>query len=436
MTLRISFKKIIVYLITLAILFEDSIVSVSNISLFNYLDELFIIIYFIFAILIIIKRKGKLSPIEFKILIGTFAFELIGIICCVLFSSSNISSLLMGSFLMIKFYLLLFSVIILPPSDNIKEFFVSCVKLAGVISLVTGVINFILPEVWAKLVRFAYIYLRMGLASAQGLFIHAGQYGWFMAFVGILYLAEYVNTKNKSSWKKFLLYYIIAMLSLKVKVIVSFMLILFTYFFVIEKRKLDLKKILIPAIAFVAVILIFSDLIQRTFLQYLTSNDGDTSARFALLYNSFLIMRDYFPFGVGFGKYASWYARVNYSEYYYKYGMSTIYGLQPSNPKYATDTFWPAVFGETGVLGSIIYIFIMFTVVLRLYKEARYVLDNKQNSFYELFGFFVIIQAFVESMGEPIFNSAPQNIFIAFVLGMSLAKHYIYTENKQLKFEK
>lgn len=141
-------------------------------------------------------------------------------------------------------------------------------------------------------------------------------------------------------------------------------------------------------------------------------------------------MKDYFPLGVGFGKYASWYARIYYSEYYYKYNMDRVYGLEPSNPVFATDTFWPTVFGETGFLGSTIYILLLVYIYSLLLRTIKNNYDYISN-IYSLFALLAFIQTICESMGEASFNSPPQNIFVALIIGIALSSSYSKEKTKK-----
>jgi hypothetical protein len=134
-------------------------------------------------------------------------------------------------------------------------------------------------------------------------------------------------------------------------------------------------------------------------------------------------MRDYFPLGAGFSKFGSWYAAVNYSEYYYMYGCSEVYGLQPGNTFFATDTFWPMIWGECGFLGTIVYILILVFIFSCLTRKIWELEKQKKCGKYNeiiLIALYIFIQAVVESLAEPIFNNSPKNIFLAFAVGIGL----------------
>lgn len=418
--MKINIKKIIVYALVFIIIFQDSFTELLKISALNYIDEVFILGYFLYALISLIYSKKQINKNILKIFAMLLAFWTTGIIGSLLYSSYNKFSLIMASFLMTKFFILIISVYIKAPTKNIQEYIIRAVKLIGKISLVAGLINLILPSLWIKLIPYTYIYRRNGLNSIMGLFIHAGQYGWFMMMVAILYYVEYKYGHKEKNKKWFLIYAIAAILSLKVKVIITFIAILLFDNLILNRPKI--KTVVLLIISIVSIYFMFGDLILQTYTQYFTNSTSDISARYALLSGSKQIMKDYFPIGVGFSKFASWYARINYSEYYYIYGCSTVYGLRPDNAFFATDTFWPSIFGETGVLGTVFYIMLLFHIFKLLYKKTKH---NQNLS--AIFAILIFVQALVESTGEAIFNSSPQNIVIAFFIGLALNKK-IYKE--------
>lgn len=83
-----------------------------------------------------------------------------------------------------------------------------------------------------------------------------------------------------------------------------------------------------------------------------------STARGALTLTSLEVASDYFPLGTGFGSFGSYMSRVYYSPIYYSYGLNKIYGLMNLSGAdlFISDTFWPMVLGQTGVLGMFCYI--------------------------------------------------------------------------------
>ena len=140
-----------------------------------------------------------------------------------------------------------------------------------------------------------------------------------------------------------------------------------------------------------------------------------TSPRMALYWGSVLVARDHFPLGAGLGRYGSWMSRIVYSDLYHQYGLDGIWGLGPTDPQFITDTFWPQILGETGLVGLLAYIVFLAALGLRLWRLARrrdlpadiaaIVLGTTM-----LFG-----ETLVETVASAIFNS-PSQIYLVMLL--------------------
>lgn len=68
------------------------------------------------------------------------------------------------------------------------------------------------------------------------------------------------------------------------------------------------------------------------------------------------IMQDYFPFGSGFGTFGTAAAAEEYSPLYFKYHLDDIWGLSPELPMFLADAFYPIMYSQFGVFGSLIFL--------------------------------------------------------------------------------
>lgn len=418
-------KKVSIYICVFIFLFQDILQVIFPFKIVSFLDELLIIFLFILSILKII-RKGKLEKryIKMNYLIIVFIFA--GIISCLLNSNYDIVNMLESSFLSIKFMILITSTMNLPIKEETLNVFIKAVLFYGRIVALVAILNIIFPDLYMKILGTGFISYRFGLVVPCSLFVHPGVYGWFMLFIAIYYYSRYLEKYNKRYRAKFIFYSFMAVLSFKVKVIVSLVSIFIFGMIVRNNYKIKLKQVILIFISLIVTWLIFGEFLNVQFKMYFTSEFG-LSARQSLLNNSIKILFEYFPLGVGFSKFGSYYARINYSEYYYKYNMDNIYGLQPMDPRFATDTYWPSVFGETGFLGSVIFISFIGYILKNIY--IKYKLNGYD--YYRLFGILIMIQALGESIAEPIFNSSPQNIFIGLVIGFAMSSNII--KNSQIE---
>lgn len=423
----ISKTKLWICILTFIIIFQDSIKEITHISIVDYFDEI-LILFFAIRALIYACRQKKIPELSGKILFLTGMFAAIGILGCLFNSSFRTFDLIMGSILMIKIYLLIIATLILPWNTSQFDFFIESILFIGKICLVTGAVNFFVPTVWTNIIPYVYSYERNGLPSVMGLFIHAGQFGWFMLLVAIIYYSYYICNGNKKDLYRFVIYAIAACTSMKVKVFIGIILIVLFNTFVLQKKKISPNKIIISLFGVALIWFVFKNVITATYTMYFTDSTG--SARFALLSGSLRILIDFFPLGVGFSKFGSYYAKVHYSEWYYKYGLNTVWGLRPGETFFGTDTFWPAIIGETGALGVIIYILILMVIFFNLKRVFDSSNGNKSNQILSCLGLLIFVQALAESTGEPIFNSSPQNIVIGLFIGNVLARYYYTFKEK------
>ena len=143
-------------------------------------------------------------------------------------------------------------------------------------------------------------------------------------------------------------------------------------------------------------------------------------ARVALYRGSVEIARDHFPIGAGMGRYGSWMSRVEYSPVYREYGLDSIRGLSEQNSTYATDTFWPMVLGEFGVIGAVGYVAFLAGLGLPLWRAGRLVTDPI-SAVFVVGALAVFVQALIESVATPMFTSPPRSYLLFAALGATIA---------------
>lgn len=84
--------------------------------------------------------------------------------------------------------------------------------------------------------------------------------------------------------------------------------------------------------------------------------DAEAMARPATYETGIKIMfHDYIPFGSGLGSFGTAAAAKEYSPLYYKYQLDGIWGLDPSNPMFLADAFYPTL-AEFGIVGLLFFL--------------------------------------------------------------------------------
>lgn len=175
-------------------------------------------------------------------------------------------------------------------------------------------------------------------------------------------------------------------------------------------------------LGFVLLVLSFFVLREKV-LDYLAW--GVTAARPALYIIGIELLLDCFPFGSGFGTFASSISGEHYSAVYNLYSLSYVNGLIEGNSNYIADTFWPYIYGQFGIFGMILYILILLGIFKYQYQNI--------NNYNKLIGFiFAWTYALVACLAEAFFTNST-GVQLAVLLGMFIGKDNdknIYVEAK------
>lgn len=126
---------------------------------------------------------------------------------------------------------------------------------------------------------------------------------------------------------------------------------------------------------------------------------NENAPRHIFFQYSFKTANNYFPFGSGFATYGSDQAARNYSRLYYLYGFNELNGMNPDNPAFLSDTFWPMAIGQFGWFGSIAYIIAFVRVFLTL-KSKKYA--NQRRAFI----YAAYLQYMIHGIGSAILSSS------------------------------
>ncbi len=289
-----------------------------------------------------------------------------------------------------------------------------------------------------------YVRLRSENVVVKSVFVHPALFGYFTAFVSLLLLARYVVTR-RLRWLLLSLFVAIGtFLSARRRAILA--LTAGALAAAIASRNLfaswrEYRRTWIPAaIGGVVLVLVFASLLtglyDLTIARYFppavvepTPLPGETPipelvgegenerARFVLYRGSFEIAVDELPLGGGLGRWGSWLSREHYSPLYIAYGASDIRGLTEESPTAATDTFWPQILGELGVIGLIGYAAFIVALGWMLWRE-----NGREGEpdlrILRLAAGMVFAQALIESAASSMFHSPSRVYLLMLVIGV------------------
>lgn len=284
-------------------------------------------------------------------------------------------------------------------------------KCAGVIMafiLLCAFVNLLAPGFWMRgvlgLPGFGY---RYGIPPIVGPFVHPGYFGTTVALFCVAAIA-YRTYVGRSRWNTLLIgsSLVVVVLTVRRKVVAALLLCI-AYLYVRRRGKGAL--LVIAALIPVTLVLVWPVLfavLDSTAAEYLSN--PDEVARIRLYVDGVGLAGSAFPLGVGFGRFGSATARAYYSPEYEQLGYRSIWGLGDTEEtgKFLTDTFWPAVFAEAGILGGV-------ALLLGLIFTFRtYSLFSRTTADPRLKWIFVVaciwtIEMTVESLAGAVFTAAP-----------------------------
>ncbi|HEX7195979.1 MAG TPA: hypothetical protein VF364_03995 [Candidatus Limnocylindria bacterium] len=141
--------------------------------------------------------------------------------------------------------------------------------------------------------------------------------------------------------------------------------------------------------------------------------------RVALYVSSLAIGRDYFPLGTGIGRFGSHMSREVYSPVYKEYGLQRVSGLRERKPIAVTDTFWPMILGETGVLGLAGLLLFVGALGRDLWRAAGREARPMVRIF-SLGALLVFVETIVRSSTSAVFVAPPVAYFVFGIFALAL----------------
>jgi hypothetical protein len=266
---------------------------------------------------------------------------------------------------------------------------------------------------------------RVGLPSVKSLFYRPILFSWFTAFVGLFLVAGYVYLRRWWLLIGAALFGVATILSGRRRAISGVAVALIAgigaHWWAERSSRATLRAwwpvaagSLLLGIAFLPSLVGLADMT-------VAPGPETPDARIALYNTSVLIARDRFPFGVGLGRYGSGTSRDPYSPVYHEYGLDKIDGLSPQHSAFISDTFWPRILGETGVIG--LAALLVFTVVLTI-QVWRAALTRHTDMLIRAFllgTWMVFVQSLVETLASSMFDSPPRIYLLFGTVAVALA---------------
>lgn len=323
----------------------------------TYSDEA-IAVAIVVAVMFRLTRSAKLLRFEQIMLIGLFVFEILGIISGFHFKYQQTSYMLVDAFTCVKFFIYYLGARVLTQNKLTEKYFFSlnniCKILAVVLFLLATHDAFFTP--WFPVFDFRYF-----TESVQLWFGHPESLS--KACITIIFVLAYNYKYYKRNIYYIFMLTVVMVFTFRTKAIVAVLLLYIIYLYFI---KFKFKGIVLPGIVGVVG---GSYLAVNSFNDYYISTDE--SPRAILTADSVNIANSTFPYGSGFGSYASSMAAQHYSRLYYILGYNRLWKMNEYDYSYLNDTFWPVIIAQTGWIGLSSFLVALLSMIVYIIKSRK-----------------------------------------------------------------
>lgn len=392
---------------------------------FSYIDEITSLFGACLGLYdIVFVRKGRPSKEQLWMGIPLLAFVAIGLAGNLIYQYQPLKCVIIDFYTNLKFFFAIGTGYYLFASLSWKE-------IKKTIQWNTRVIALTLFGLFIvdRFFHFWHAEMRYGIPSAVLFYSHPTYLAGAMAFLLVLLTVSY--QRENLPYIAITLTMMAFTLRAKALACVAVYMAMFV-FFLVFRYKLRFWHVIAAGLGSIA--------IAWNKIRFYFIDLAGHSARSVMLQTSFKVMRHYFPIGTGFGTFGSSEAAKHYSPVYLKYGLNYNYELRDvadlemamrliqhsewlteqyqndpvatlHRPVFLMDSFWPTVFAQSGVLGTIAFLGALSLLAKRCLAVEKF--DN-----YSYMGvLFILVYLAISSFAEPtLFNSV--SIPLAIIIGM------------------
>lgn len=375
---------------------------------FQSIDELCGVILFVMFIYCMFHTTDWRINKVFLYILGIFIFYLI---YSLQIGSNSKKAILVDFIIQLKPYIAFFCVYQLKPTFSKSQ---------------NLLLNQLCLICWGLLVPFGAV----SIFYPQILDIVAGHPSNYASAISALALV-YLYTSNNTNKEKliFICMLAIGLFSGRSKFYGFFVLAVFSILFFSNAKnlKFNFKNTIIALVMIGIIFLVAKEKIELYFIQGI-SNDSekDYIARFALYATSFLIFKDYFPFGSGLATFGTHASGAYYSNIYKEYEIDGIWGLSKHYPYFISDTYYPSL-AQFGVVGALLFVVFWIYLCKKAYTYFKVTYDSKLTTIVIIIsGYFAI-----ENIADATFTSN-RGLFFMMFLGLVFSNMTRNTNQKEI----
>jgi hypothetical protein len=210
---------------------------------------------------------------------------------------------------------------------------------------------------------------RLGLYQPQGLLKHHLESCWLTFFAALS--AMYMLKERLSLRYALLSLYLVVVFFLHISAKEMFAFLICALLFIIGRPgRAPVWILFMPLLLIVLLLSVSLTAVGDVFMsqyQHYAGEETQVQVRTILYRVSSDLALTHLPFGTGAGTFASPPSfQMGYSNLYYEYGISMMWGATPDNPNFLVDVYWPKILGQSGFLGLIAFMSMLVCVTIPL----------------------------------------------------------------------
>ncbi len=335
--------------------------------------EFFVLLFVFLTFWRTVQTNTRLPPLRFILPgIGVALFGVIG----AGFHHVPLTITITGAWLGLKLWLMVVFTLLLPWKLSDATRIYTILTGIGLFVAAFGLVDYATHAALSKALGTSIYTFTSETARGEAVhsFLpHPGEFSLFMSLLFALSFSRFAVSRNKADLMLALLFAGSVMLSLRLKGFLSLVAVALIIALVqgLMHNRGAVVVLLIGSLLLVGAYSVEGNVIDKQISTYASS---ETSARARLYTTGEQIAIDNFPLGAGFGRFASYASRIYYSPVYYQYELNSVFGLSRKFPNFIDDTSWPAVIGETGLAGFLVYlvgiVLLIGAIIGRLRKTA------------------------------------------------------------------
>jgi hypothetical protein len=369
----------------------------------------------ILLVLALLNQRGRMGKLLSLYVVGGVVFAAAGLLSA--FQQHVPSSVfLIGTWLQIKFWVLLCVGLLVPWTERDKVRVLNTMMLTGLVLSVLGLVDLVAQQPFRAFLHTNTVSLTFDprrTLAVESIFTTPSQFGIVMAMLMAVALAAMVTRQQGRRYGFYAATFaVMAMLSLRVSTLIA---VLATGFVVwmLANRSFGRRALGVISLAALAMILVslFSSEINSHIETY---SNSDANARGKLYVTSTVIAKQHEPLGSGFGTFASGESRQHYSPLYNVYGLSGTYGLSREHPAFIDDTMWPAILGEAGYIGLAAVILGLLAITHALLLRVREATSADRMTF-PLAATGTLLVGLINSIASPVLFSGLYAVIVVLV---------------------